>query len=58
MGTANSGSDCICRSHFWGVDMGTLGFEENLKRFSLFVVGCWWVYVGIQMIRYFIKGVL
>ena len=29
---------------------------NHLKRFVLFIVGCWWLYFVIQMIRYFIKG--
>ena len=42
----------------YNYDLKEKNGTNYLKRFGLFVLGCWWLYFVIQMIRYFIKGVL
>jgi hypothetical protein len=40
---------------FYNYDLKQKSGNNALKRFGLFVVGCWWLYFGIQMIRFAVK---
>ena len=36
----------------YNYDLKEKNGSNALKRFGLFVVGCWWAYFAIQMIRF------
>ena len=40
------------RLFVYNFDLKEKNGSNALKRFGLFVVGCWWLYFAIQMIRF------